>query len=68
MTYTVELKNEHALRLLEELEQLGVLTIQEKGDQGTPASAVRTPIQRTFDAIQLDTRGFKFNRDEANER
>ena len=23
---------------------------------------------KTFSAIQLDTRGFKFNRDEANER
>jgi hypothetical protein len=24
--------------------------------------------QTTFDAVSLDTRGFKFNRDEANER
>jgi hypothetical protein len=65
MTYTVELKNEHALRLLEELEQLGVLTIQDK-KQEQPAS--HSPTERTFNAIQLDTRGFKFNRNEANER
>lgn len=65
MTYTVELKNEHALRLLEELEQLGVLTIQGKQ---IAAEASTSPGIKTFNAVQLDTRGYKFNRDEANER
>lgn len=68
MTYTVELKNEHALRLLEELEQLGVLTIQAQGSQSIDSTGPRPPAERTFTAVQLDTRGFKFNRDEANER
>jgi hypothetical protein len=63
MTYTVELKNEHALRLLEELEQLGVLTIQDK----QPPSPDNTK-QPTFTAMSYSTKGFKFNRDEANER
>ncbi|UYZ64997.1 hypothetical protein [Hymenobacter weizhouensis] len=67
MTYTVELKNEHALRLLEELEQLGVLTIQTHDSQSTEADS-RALGTKKFTAVQLDTRGFKFNRDEANER
>ncbi|MBC8081784.1 MAG: hypothetical protein H7Z21_01110 [Hymenobacter sp.] len=62
MIYTVELKNEHALRSLGELEQLGVLTIQVQA----PVSQTKRKIN--FDLIQLDTRGFKFNREEANER
>ena len=63
MTYTVELKNEHALRLLEELEQLGVLTIQAKASTGP-----ERPTERTFKAFSFPTKNFKFNRDEANER
>lgn len=62
MTYTVELKNEHALRLLEELEQLGVLTIQDKKQEQPATEPPR------FTAMSYSTKGFKFNRDEANER
>ncbi len=68
MTVTVELKNEHALRLLEELEQLGALTIQDRPEHRQPVTGPRPVAERTFTAIQLDTRGFKFNREEANER
>ena len=60
-TITVTLQNEHARRLLEELQALGVLTIQ-------PATSATPRPPATFDAIRLDTRGFKFNREEANER
>lgn len=60
-TLTVSLTNEHARRLLEELQALGVLTIQE-----APASTPRPPA--TFNAISVFTKGFKFNREEANER
>jgi hypothetical protein len=60
-TLTVTLQNEHARRLLEELQALGVLTIS--------ASSVAVPRPpATFNALKLDTRGFKFNREEANER
>ena len=63
MTYTVELKNEHALRLLEEVERLGVLTIQDK-----KPSSPENAKQPTFTAFSFLTKDFKFNRDEANER
>lgn len=62
-TLTVTLQNEHARRLLEDLQLLGVITIQE----AYPNRAL-PPEQRTFNAISVDTRGFKFNREEANER
>lgn len=62
-TVTVTLQNEHARRLLEDLQLLGVLTIQDV----LPNRAL-PPEQRTFNALKVDTRGFKFNREEANER
>jgi hypothetical protein len=34
----------------------------------TIADVAKAKKEVTFDAIKLDTRGFKFNRDEANER
>ena len=66
MTYTVELKNEHALRLLEELEQLGVLTIQNA--RKAAISSAEAPTPKEFTAMSYSTKDFKFNRDEANER
>ena len=39
-----------------------VFIIEEAKDQ---AAGLKKP--KTFSAVQLDTRGFKFNRDEANE-
>jgi len=57
-TVTVTLHNDHARRLLEDLQLLGAITIQ-------PANA---KLKATYNALKLDTRGFKFNRDEANER
>ena len=57
-TVTVTLNNDHARRLLEDLQLLGAITIQ-------PANA---KPKATYNALKLDTRGFKFNRDEANER
>ncbi len=62
-TLTITLQNKHARRLLEDLQALGVLTIQASPE--APAAA-RPPA--TFNALSLDTRGFKFNREEANER
>lgn len=60
-TVTVTLLNEHSRRLLEELQALGALTIQ-------PGPAVMPRPPATFDAISVSTKGFKFNREEANER
>lgn len=62
-TLVVDLNHEHARRLLEDLQLLGAITIR-------PATADDSLGRRpaTFDAISLDTRGFKFNREEANER
>ena len=61
-TVTVALNNEHARRLLEDLQLLGAITIQPTAD--APAK----PRQRTFNALSVSTKGFKFNREEANER
>lgn len=63
MTVTVTLTNEHALRLLEELEQLGALTIQSR----PTAEAANKPLPK-FEAMSYSTKNFKFNREEANER
>ncbi len=60
-TLTINVPNEHARRLLEELQALGVLSIQ------AVAQVVPRP-PATFNAISVSTKGFKFNRDEANER
>lgn len=62
-TLTITLQNEHARRLLEDLQALGVITIQVNAQQPI---APRPPA--TFNALSLDTRDFKFNREEANER
>ena len=65
MTVTIEVFDLHALNLLRELEQLKVIRfvpiIEEEPKQPMPE-------QKKFTAIRLDTRGFKFNREEANER
>ncbi|TDN40147.1 hypothetical protein E4631_17720 [Hymenobacter sp. UV11] len=60
-TVTVTLQNEHARRLLEELQALGALTI-------LPAATATPRPPVTFNAISVSTKGFKFNREEANER
>ncbi len=60
-TVTVTLLNEHARRLLEDLQALGALTIQ-------PAAPATPRPPATFNAISVSTKGFKFNREEVNER
>lgn len=62
-TLTITLQNEHARRVIEGLQALGVLTIESAAQQPV---VPRPPA--TFNALSLDTRGFKFNREEANER
>ncbi len=67
MTLKIELLHEHALTLLRELERMKIIRLYLIGQ--VKVTAPTAPVQRkTFTAIQLDTRGFKFNREEANER
>ncbi len=63
MTITVEILNEHAMNLLRELEQLKIIRLSQINTDGKLKLR-----KKEFKAIQLDTRGFKFNREEANDR
>lgn len=64
MIITVEILDSHALKLLQELEALKIVRLlPQKLKQTDKESA-----QKVFTAIRIDTRGFKFNREEANER
>ena len=60
---TIELKEEGALRTLEEMEQRGEITIQ-----STAATAPAPKPLPKFEAMSYSTKDFKFDRDEANER
>ncbi len=64
MTFTVEILDKHALNVLRELEQMRVIRLLHQ--QAKPAIAATG--KKEFKATRLDTRGFKFNREEANER
>lgn len=61
MTFTVELKKDYALRILEDLQELDAIRFRP-----SPQHEVGKP--RTFQAISISTKGFSFDRDEANER
>lgn len=65
MTVTIEVFDLHALNLLRELEQLKVIRFVPITEE-EPKQPM--PEQKKFTAIRLDTRGFKFNREEANDR
>ena len=60
MTFTVEVLDNHALNVLLELEQMHVIRLSRQ--------QTKSVKKKEFKATQLDTRGFKFNREEANER
>lgn len=64
MTFTVEILDNHALNVLRELEQMHVIRLLHQ--QAKPPAT--TAKKKEFKATRLDTRGFKFNREEANER
>lgn len=64
MTFTVEILDNHALNVLRELEQMRVIRLSRQ--QTKPFAT--TAQTKEFKATQIDTRDFKFNRDEANER
>ena len=60
-TVTVTFTDNRARRLLEELERLGILKMEASNEPIAPR-------KRTFTALSYSTKGFKFNREEANER
>lgn len=61
MTFTVELKKDYALRILEDLQLLDAITLRQE-------PTARPAKERTFKALSVSTKGFRFNREEANER
>ena len=60
-TLLIELKDQKALGLLKELEQLDLIKLLDD-------SVIETQKKASFAAIKLDTKGQTFNRQEANER
>ncbi|SKB51914.1 hypothetical protein SAMN05660226_01843 [Parapedobacter luteus] len=63
-TVTLEILNDKAMSLLRDLEQLKLLRFRKDSQQATKQAKKKV----TFDAVAIDTTGFKFDRDEANER
>lgn len=63
-TVTLEILNEKAMNLLRDLEQLKLLRFRKDSQKSSKHAKKKV----TFDAIAIDTTGFKFDRDEANER
>lgn len=62
MTFTVEILDNHAQNVLRELEQMRVIRLSRQ--QAKPA--VTATKKKEFKTTRLDTRGFKFNREEAS--
>ncbi|WP_257670916.1 hypothetical protein [Parapedobacter tibetensis] len=63
-TVTLEILNDKAMNLLRDLEQLKLLRFRKDPQQASKHAKKKV----TFDAVAIDTTGFKFDRDEANER
>ncbi|MBC7923481.1 MAG: hypothetical protein H7Z75_20575 [Ferruginibacter sp.] len=61
MIFTVELKKDYALRILEDLQLMDAITLK-LVDQTQPEK------KKTFRAVRINTKGFTFNREEANAR
>lgn len=58
-TVIVELKKDHAIDILDALQKMDIIKI---------VTDLKKKSVKSFDAVKLNTKGFKFNRDEANER
>lgn len=59
-TYTVQILREEAKNLLDQLQKLEIIRFVEN-------KSVKS-FDKKFEAFSIDTKGFKFNREEANER
>ncbi len=58
-TVIVQLKKDQARDILDALEKMDILKI---------VTDMKKNSVKTFNAVKLSTKGFKFNRDEANQR
>ena len=67
MRLTIEIMDFKVFNLLKELEKLRLLRLVEQTTNGTIPDQ-KPILKKEFKAIHLDTIGFKFNREEANER
>lgn len=63
MILTVDIKKDYALSVLEGLEKIGAIDITET----KPQSSLERK-NKTYKAVQINLKGFRFNREEANER
>ena len=61
-TITLEVLNESALHILQEMEKLKIIRFGKKKKENS------FPKTTSFKAVSLNTESFRFNRDEANER
>ena len=62
MTFTVDIKKDYALSVLEGLEKIGAIDLKQLDQKLTRQR------NKSYEAVQINLNGFRFNRDEANER
>lgn len=62
MTLIVDIKQDFALSVLEGLEKIGAIDMKETELRSTKKK------DKTYNAVRINLKGFRFNREEANER
>lgn len=62
MTLIVDIKQDFALSVLEGLEKIGAIDMKEIDVKGNAKK------DKIYEAIRINLEGFRFNREEANER
>ncbi|SFS98821.1 hypothetical protein [Sphingobacterium wenxiniae] len=64
-TVTIDILNDHAFNLLKDLEKLKVIRFKKDSTKSTNQTLTK---KVSFQALNIDTTSFKFDRAEANER
>ena len=62
MIVMVDIKEDYALTVLKGLEKIGAIDIKESNQN------VNDRKNKAYEAVQIDLKGYHFNREEANER
>ena len=62
MTVTVDIKKDYALSVLEDLEKIGAIDIKKSKKESVTGS------NKQYKAVRINLNGYKFDRNEANER
>lgn len=62
MTVTVDIKKDYALSVLEDLEKIGAIDIMKSKKESAMGS------NKQYKAVRINLNGYKFDRNEANER